>query len=52
MSPDGYYWARHSDGSHFVVLNQQGLWYACGIGDPLINFHESQIIMRIPWPSN
>ncbi len=50
--PNGYYWARHPDGTHFVVLREGGAWYCCGLIRPIVNFHESQIVMRIPWPLN
>ena len=46
MWPDGYYLARHADGSTFVVLRQNCLWYCCGVGSA-IRFDDHQIIRWI-----
>ena len=50
--PDGYYWARHPDGSYFVVLHENDLWYCCGLGFPMADFHESQVVMPLHKPVN
>lgn len=49
---DGYYWARHPDYTYFVVLRHNNEWFCCGLGVPMQNFHESQIIVPISWPVN
>lgn len=49
---DGYYWARHHDGTTFIVLREDGDWFACGIGPPIINFDVRQIIMPVPRPDH
>jgi hypothetical protein len=48
---DGYYWARHLDGTTFVVLREEGSWYAAGLYHALANFSPSQIITPIEEPS-
>lgn len=48
--PDGYYWARHADGTTFVVLRENGQWYTVGIREPLENFDARQIVSRIAQP--
>jgi hypothetical protein len=40
---DGYYWARHNDGTTFIVYREDGLWYTVAIGHP-IDFDPKQII--------
>lgn len=48
---EGYYWARHDDGTLFVVLAQDGQWYACGVHAPLNEeFKAAQIVCPIPQP--
>lgn len=51
--PDGYYWARHhQDGSHFIVLRDEGQYYICGVHDAVGREFDpdSQIIMAVPRP--
>ena len=33
--PDGYYWARHSEGTTFIVKLEDGEWFTIGIQDPI-----------------
>ena len=47
---DGYYWARHTDDTTFVVLRQEGHWFTVGIAEPLRNFDVRQIVEPIPEP--
>lgn len=50
---DGYYWARHDDGTAFVVLLQDGWWFTPGVGYPINNtFRPSQLIMPIKRPDH
>lgn len=50
---EGYYWARHDDGSTFVVLLDGGNWFVPGVSRPInAKFWESQVICPIPRPDN
>lgn len=50
---EGYYWARHPDGTAFVVLFDEGLWYAPGIGAPINDtFDQDQIIKPLDRPDH
>jgi hypothetical protein len=50
---DGYYWAINYDGSYFVVLYEEGLWYMCGEDHPInFLFKPEQIICPIKRPVN
>jgi hypothetical protein len=49
---DGYYWARHHDGTTFIVLREGPSWYTVGVEPPIINFDVRQIIMPVPRPDN
>jgi len=50
---DGYYWARHDDGTTFVVLLEGGDWYTVGILAPITDtFRECQVICAVPRPAN
>jgi hypothetical protein len=45
---DGYYWARHDDGTTFVVFLENGLWYVPGISHAINqDFREHQIIAPV-----
>jgi hypothetical protein len=48
---EGYYWARHTDGTTFVVLLEDGDWYCCAVHDA-IDFDESTIICKIASPAH
>ncbi len=50
--PEGYYWARHANGAAFVVQQDGGQFYACGIREALDEEFkpEVQIIMPVPLP--
>lgn len=48
---DGYYWARHQDGTTFVVFLEDGQWWTVVIENP-IDFDRSQIIMPVPRPDH
>lgn len=50
--PAGYYWARHSDGTTFVVLQEGGQFFMCGLHDAIGDEFrpEAQIIMPVPRP--
>lgn len=49
---DGWFWARHVDGTVFVVLREDGQWLACGLEGSLNSDFEpaKQIIKPIPMP--
>ncbi|HLL29031.1 MAG TPA: hypothetical protein VKT73_15445 [Xanthobacteraceae bacterium] len=33
---DGYYWCRcSSDGTTFIALREDGLWYCCGVEESI-----------------
>jgi len=50
---EGYYWARcPEDNTHFIVLCEDGQYYAVGIQEPLHNFDPHQLIKRIEEPSH
>lgn len=50
---DGYFWARHHDGSEFVVKREDGKFYAAGIESPLSNFtSDTQIVCRVIKPDD
>ena len=50
---DGHYWARHHDGTTFVVLREDGHWYCCGVCIPIDDeFSEAQIICAVKRPDN
>lgn len=44
---DGYYWARHNDGSRFIVLRQNDTWYCPGLSGSMVNFDTSQIVCPV-----
>jgi hypothetical protein len=50
--PDGYYWARHFDGTAFVVKRDGPCWHCCGVETPINPDFEAakQIIKPIPVP--
>jgi hypothetical protein len=34
--PNGYYWAENpSDDTRFIALQENGLWYCCGLFNPI-----------------
>lgn len=47
--PGAYYWARHEEGSTFVVLFESGEWYCCGVDDP-IAFNPAQLVCEVEEP--
>jgi len=50
---EGYYWARHDDGTTFIVLLEDGNWFVPGVARPInARFRESQVICPIPRLSN
>ena len=48
---DGYYWARHPDGTTFIVLREGGHWFVPGIGHS-IEFDPRCVIMPVKQPVN
>ena len=51
---DGYYWARDTtDGTTFVVYREDGLFYCCGVENPINNtFKVEQILYQIKRPTD
>lgn len=50
--PNDYYWVRHSDGTKFIVLIEDETVYAPGIGHPIVNVTEDQLICPAKPPAN
>ena len=50
--PNGYYWMRHPDGTKFIVLVEDEQAYAPGIGHPVVNLTEDQVICLVKKPEN
>lgn len=51
--PDGYYWARDDaarEGFPYVTLLDGGLWYVCGVSEPIREFDERLVICPIKRP--
>ena len=44
----GYYWAREDDGTHFIVLLEDGEWYCCGVENPATH---RDPLERTRWPA-
>lgn len=42
----GYYLALHPEGTTYIVLRQNDLWYCCGVGNA-IRLDTKQIIRKI-----
>jgi hypothetical protein len=47
---EGYYWARHEDGTTFVVLREGGKWFAPGVHKS-IGLSPTQVMERISQPN-
>ncbi len=48
---EGYYWARHFDGTTFVVYLEKGSWYTVGVQNAINEtFSVTQIIKPIMEP--
>lgn len=50
--PNNYYWVRHDNGTKFIVLIEDELIYAPGLGHPVTNITEDQIICAVKQPAN
>lgn len=50
---DGYYWARHRDGTRFIVFREDGHWYCCGVHNSIDeDFDTSQNVSLAKPPEN
>lgn len=50
---DGHYWAKHFDGTWFIVLRDAPNWYCCGVEHSLSSFSpEKQIVCSCKPPAN
>jgi len=44
---DGYYWARHYDGTAFIIHRDEGQWWISGCRTPVTNFNTDLIIQPV-----